>query len=107
MNFILVGVTVLVVLLTVTAVVSLGKGRLLPVVWFAQDGIETPSPARPVLELPETFTAENLRGIGFTVSRRGYDPAEVEAVLARIGDQLSVRGPVTDGPAAPVPEARP
>ena len=50
-----------------------------------------PDPVRdwPVVELPAgDLTGTEVRGVQFAVAARGYSPAQVDAVLARLADQL-------------------
>ncbi len=99
MTELLVVLTGLVLLLTVVGVVVLGRDRLSGRVVPARDGIDVgPAPRAPLL-LPEHPTAEDVERIAFTVRRRGYDPAEVHAVLAHLADRL----PPADPTARPVP----
>ncbi|MEX5298697.1 DivIVA domain-containing protein [Kocuria sp. CPCC 205292] len=101
MTEILMGLTGLVLLLTVVGVVVLGRDRLSDRVAPARDGIDAGrAPAAPLV-LPEHPTAEDVGRIAFSVRRRGYDPAEVHAVLAHLADRL----PPEDPPSRPVPGA--
>ncbi|MFI7481051.1 DivIVA domain-containing protein [Kocuria sp. M1R5S2] len=101
MTELLVVLTGLVLLLTLVAVLVLGRDRLSAWSSPAADGIEVePAPSAPLL-LPERFTAEELEDVAFHVRRRGYDRGEVRAVLAAVARQLP---PQERSPAA-VPEA--
>ncbi|WP_298583896.1 DivIVA domain-containing protein [uncultured Kocuria sp.] len=102
MTELLVVLTGLVLLLTVVGVVLLGRDRLADRVAPARDGIDAgAAPAAPLV-LPEHPTAEDVDRIAFSVRRRGYDPAEVHAVLAHLADRLP---PPEDPPSRPVPGA--
>jgi DivIVA domain-containing protein len=91
MTEILVVLSGLVLLLTVVGVVVL-----------ARDGIAVGRAPGAPLVLPEHPTAEDVERIAFSVRRRGYDPAEVHAVLAHLADRLP---PPEDPPSRPVPGA--
>jgi DivIVA domain-containing protein len=96
MTELLVVLTGLVLLLTVVAVLVLGRDGLAG--RSAADGIVVePAPSAPLV-LPERFTAEDLEGVAFHVRRRGYDRREVRAVLAAVAGQL----PPQEQPPAPV-----
>lgn len=102
MTEILVVLTGLVLLLTVVGVVVLGRDRLAERVVPARDGIAVARAPGAPLVLPEHPTAEDVERIAFSVRRRGYDPAEVHAVLAHLADRLP---PPEDPPSRPVPGA--
>ena len=51
-------------------------------------------PERPGPDLPDgPVSAEDLRAVRFAVVTRGYDMEQVDAVLARLGEQLATTGP--------------
>ncbi|MFE7632227.1 DivIVA domain-containing protein [Kocuria sp. NPDC057446] len=102
MTELLVVLTGLVMLLTVLGVVVLGRDRLAERVGPARDGIAVGRAPAPPLVLPERPTAQDVERIAFTVRRRGYDPAEVHAVLAHLADRLP---PPAEPPSGPVPGA--
>lgn len=61
------------------AVVAAGRGGSLPEVYAD----------RPDVLVPEgPLTGADLRGVRFTLALRGYRMAEVDALLARLADQL-------------------
>ncbi|GAA1759434.1 DivIVA domain-containing protein [Kocuria aegyptia] len=102
MTELLVVLTGLVLLLTVAGVVVLGRDRLSDRVSPARDGIDVGRAPDAPLVLPEHPTAADVERIAFSVRRRGYDPAEVRAVLAHLADRLP---PPEDPPSRPVPGA--
>ncbi|MFF0904080.1 UNVERIFIED_CONTAM: DivIVA domain-containing protein [Kocuria sp. CPCC 205316] len=103
MTELLVVLSGLVLLLTVVGVVVLGRDRLADRVAPARDGIAVGRAPDAPLVLPEHPTAEDLERIAFSVRRRGYDPAEVHAVLAHLADRLPP--PPEDPPSRTVPGA--
>lgn len=102
MTELLVVLTGLVLLLTVLGVVVLGRDRLAERAGPARDGIAVGRAPAPPLVMPEHPTAQDVERIAFTVRRRGYDPAEVHAVLAYLADRLP---PPEEPPSRPVPGA--
>ena len=76
----------LVLLAVVVAGVALlaGHGRL--------GGMPPVVDDRPGLDLPETaLTSEDLRGVRFAVTMRGYSMAQVDALLDRMANQLDAQ----------------
>lgn len=88
MTELLVVLTGLVLLVTVVAVLVLGRDRLSGVAGPAGDGIGVERAPEAPLVLPERPTAEDLERIAFHVRRRGYDRQEVRDVLALVARQL-------------------
>lgn len=64
--------------------------------------LDSNSAARALVadSLPEPVTAHDLRQVRLPIAFRGYRMDEVDALLARLGDQLSAADPPTD-PAEP------
>jgi DivIVA domain-containing protein len=85
--------TGLVLLLTVSGVVLLGRDRFSAWTAPARDGIRAERAPDAPLVLPEVMTREDVGRIAFSVRRRGYDPGEVHAVLERLARQLPDRDP--------------
>lgn len=86
MSGLLLALTGAVLVLTVVAVVLLGRDR--PPAWTSPRGVRPePAPTAPLL-LPEHPAPEDLRRLAFSVRRRGYDPAEVHAVLEHLARLL-------------------
>lgn len=89
MSELLVVLTGLVLLVTVVAVLVLGRDRLSGP---AGPGIEVERAPEAPLVLPERPTAEDLERVAFHVRRRGYDRREVRNVLALVARQLPPEG---------------
>ena len=83
----------LVLVATVVGVVLLGRDRLSGWTAPARDGIGAERAPDSPLVLPERLTAADVERIAFRVRRRGYDPGEVHAVLARLARQLPEEDP--------------
>ena len=101
MTELLLVLTGLVLLLTVVGVVVLGRDRVGGWGVLAHDGIVAERAPDAPLVLPERPTPADVERIRFSVRRRGYDPAEVHAVLAHLARRL----PAEEPPSDPVREA--
>ena len=96
MSELLLALTGVVLLLTVVAVVVLGRDH--PPAWASRGGVRPePAPDAPLV-LPEHPGPDDVGRIAFHVRRRGYDPEEVHAVLDHLARRLPEEGPAT-GPA--------
>ena len=89
MTDLLVVLTGLVLLVTVVAVLVLGRDRLSGP---GGDGIRVERAPEAPLVLPERPTAQDLERIAFHVRRRGYDRREVRDVLALVARRLPPEG---------------
>lgn len=91
---------VVVLLMGGVAVVAAGRGEPLAPSYDDRPDVLLPT-ARPL-------GAEELRRVRFTVGLRGYRASEVDALLARLADELEARGPSEPrGPLEPSAPERP
>lgn len=96
------------ILIVVVAIVLAGGAAAVAAGHFGQMPTDPVRPAGP--KLPEgDLTADGVRGAQFDLALRGYDMAQVDALLARLGKQLAAaeaEKPADAAAAAARPAAR-
>lgn len=88
MNFLLVGLTLLVLAATMVGCAVLGTDRLVPgrriTDHLSESGIDVVSDGEPPLILSDRPDAQELKQLRFATSALGYNRDEVDGVLAKM-----------------------
>ncbi|WP_237233234.1 DivIVA domain-containing protein [Rothia nasisuis] len=92
MNYLLVGLTCVVLVAVMVGCAVLGSDRLVPgrraTDWVSQDGIDLMPSAEPPLILSARPDQEELKRVRFATSLLGYNRDEVDGALARAASEL-------------------